>query len=164
MPVLSKIKTDKHASDVISPRAQRSLDETDQMPPKLRQCVHDYGYAVVNQFRMAGVTNPAMIHQIMHEVWNGPRQPKQAANSVLSKMDALIMQAGEHISAAALVRFLWTNGLAIVPKEPSTHMVAASMAALDNDAWVSKERKHQLRLRAAIKAAAHRWWPHLAQS
>jgi len=165
---LGEIRTDSKPGDMIGRRAQRALDETDNMHGPLRQCVHEYGYAVVNSFRLAGVTEPRMIHQVMREIWEGPRQPTQRTGKkghrpMLQKLDVLLIQAECTISAATLVRFLWDQNLIIVPREPTQAMVDASIDAVSRMGLVSKTEKHRGRLRFALRAAVETFWPHLVK-
>lgn len=147
----------------------RALEQTDAMPPALRQCVHEFGFPIVAAFVQAGVINPKTIRHLVREIWNGPRSSFQnttigsSAPGMQKGLDWLLLQAGAQITAAALVRFLWDRGqLVIVPVNINdTHPATqASMETVSNhDQRMTKARKHSLRLTAGIKAAALSLWP-----
>lgn len=63
------------------------------------------------------------------------------------------MQAGAEISAEKLIGFLRNRNLGVIPMEPSLIAIEASIRAIDGYGRLTKQRKHQLRLRAAIKTA-----------
>lgn len=150
-------------------RTLRAVAATDDMPPELRACVHEYGFAIVQGMRQAGVTDPRRIRQLVHTVWMGARQPNQRVGGtvgrkhspVLEHLDWLLLQAGAAIPARTLLRTLFQHNMVIVSREPADHMVAASMDATNHMGVVSKAEKHRRRLRAAITAGARRLWPHL---
>lgn len=141
------------------------------MSPALRQCVHEYGFAIVHAFMESGIKNPKHIHNLVREIWAGARQPNQRQRKdwdkkkrpslVLEHIDWILIQAGAEVSAATLVRVLWSHGMAIIPRSPSEPMVDASLNALEEVGYVTKRQKHTLRLRAAITAGIRRLWPHL---
>lgn len=143
-------------------RTYRALAETDTLPAALRQCVHEYGHAIVRACLAAGVTAPNQIHNLVHEIWQGARQPQQRTGStkradrspVMDKVDWILIQAGSQISAEMLVRVLSRGGFSIVPTEPSPQMVEASMDAVNHFGVVSKTIKHRNRLRAAINVGS----------
>lgn len=138
-------------------KSERGLEATDDMPAGLRQCVHEYGFAIVNACLQFGVRKPAHIRQLVREIWAGARQPAQRA-TIGNRLDWLLMQAGSDLSAATLVRMLWSDSFVIAPLSPSALMTAASMATVSgHDVLVTKQQKHQMRLRAALFAARHMW-------
>jgi len=151
----------------------KELDETDSMDPALRACVHDFGSKIVNGFLQQGVTRPMAIRQLVNSCWIGAREPHQRTgrlrgdnqkvrSPVAETLDWLLEQKGAQITAAQLLRFMWINGLAIIPREPSSVMVEASMATVSNhDVHVTKYEKHRLRLSAAVNAQARRLWPQI---
>jgi len=146
----------------IRERTERSFEDIEAMPPALRQCVHEYGYAIVQACLQCGVTNPNNIHQLVREIWDGARQPKQRRPRGGS-LDWILIQAGAEISAATLVRVLAQNNLHIVPADPTTAMVEASKAEVsDFCERVTKTEKHRRRLRAAIKVGGKHLWPEIA--
>lgn len=153
---LPDIQTDRRPDDTLSGRSLRALAVTDGMPPDLRQCVHEFGFAIVNACLSHGVKSPGAIRQLVHEIWEGARQPCQRRIH-LGTVDWLLMQAGSPISAPKLFRVLAANAHAVVPIDPNPKMIAASMAEVSNfDVRCTKEEKHRRRLRAAIKAGAER--------
>lgn len=140
-------------SDIMG-RRERSFDDIEHMPPELRECVHEYGYAIVKACQQAGVTRPANIHQLVREIWDGARQPGQKRGTG-GTLDWMLIQAGANISAAVLLRVLENSGLAIVPIHPTREMIEASKAEVSGfNQVVTKSEKHRLRLIAAIKAGA----------
>lgn len=165
-----EIQTDSNYNDRVSARVMRSLEAVDKMPSELRACVHEFGYAIVNAFVIAGISNPATIRRLVFECWNGARQPRQRGglnkshSPVLDQLDWILVQAKAEINAKALIRLLDQNSMVIVPKEPSPAMVRASMDAVHHMGVVSKSVKHTNRLRAAIRAGARSLWPHLFET
>lgn len=132
-------------------KVERSFAVTDNMPPGLRQCVHEYGFAIVTACLDAGIRNPATIHQLVREIWEGARQPRQR-RSRGNTIDWLLIQAKAEITAAELSRVLLNNSLAIVPLDPTRAMIDASMVEVSGfDVRCTKSEKHRRRLAAAIK-------------
>lgn len=152
-------------------RVHRALEATDAMPAELRQCVHEYGFAIVSTLLQVGITKPSVIRSIVHSIWCGARSQsasqrfghggKSQPSAVLGQLDWLLLQNGAQISAVTLVRVLWMSGMVIVPREPNEPMVRASIEATARMGLVSKSEKHKGRLKAALQAAAERLWPHL---
>jgi hypothetical protein len=148
----------------LSERRLRQLDETDGMSPELRQCVHEYGYPIVNCLLNLGVRKPSHIRQIVMECWAGARQPMQRnrGGGQRETLDWLLIQQGAQISAATLIRVLADNHMVIVPVEPTPRMIEASKATVSGGGQVmTKSEKHRRRLRAAIAAAREHLWPEL---
>lgn len=136
-------------------KLEKSFDHTDAMSPAMRQCVHEYGYAVVNACLVAGIRTHGQIHQLVREVWEGARQPRQRRPRG-GTLDWLLLQAGAQISAAELSRVLKNNNLAIVPLEPTRQMLAASIAEVSGfNVQCTKTEKHRRRLTAALKAGSN---------
>jgi hypothetical protein len=149
-------------------RSIRALDETDQMPAALRECVHEFGYAIVHACVQRGVVEPRHIRSLVREIWDGARQPAQRNrigrkySPVLDSLDWILIQAGAGISATTLVRVLWDKGMVIVPNEPGHVMIEASLATVTGGNVIcTKPEKHRRRLRAALRAQAQRLWPQL---
>lgn len=137
-----------------SARQQNSFEVVDAMPANLRQCVHEYGFAIVNACLQAGVRRPETIRNLVREIWEGARQPRQRRRRA-GTLDWLLLQAGAEISASTLVRVLLDNGLVIAPICPSAAMIEASKAEVSGFSQrVTKTEKHQRRLVAAMKAAS----------
>lgn len=152
----------------LSASTLRSLDTTDGWPPGLRQCVHEYGYAIVQSFVQNGVTDPARIRELVTQCWNGarsaidrPRSRSGSQRAVLNQLDWLLVQAGSTVTAATLLRVLRQSGLVVLPLSPSDAMVDASIDAVGGMGLVSKREKHRGRLRAALRAGAEQMWPQL---
>lgn len=137
-------------------RRERSFADIESMSPGLRECVHEYGYAIVHACLESKVSDPSRIRNLVREIWEGARQPAQRRTAG-GTIDWLLLQAGAGISAATLFRILADNGFALVTVEPSPQMIAASMAEVSGfNKVVTKSEKHRLRLRAAIKAGLER--------
>lgn len=142
----------------------RSYEEVERMPRELRDCVHEYGYAIVNACLQAKVTDPRRIHQLVREIWDGARQPSQKRKPG-GTVEWILTQAGAGISAATLIRVLDNDGLVIVPKCPSSEMIAASCAEVSGfTERMTKQEKHRRRLTAALRAGASYLAPKLARS
>lgn len=149
-----------------SARSIRAMIAVDNMPRGLRECVHEYGYAIVHAMVESGVTDPRNIHQLVKEVWAGARQPAQrtgrlgkARSPILDQIDWLLIQSEAGISAERLFRALDMSNVCVVPAEPSPAMVAASLDATNHMGRVTKEQKHRNRLRSAIRAGMARFVP-----
>ena len=152
----------------MSARTRRALDATDALPARLRACVHEFGYEIVEEFRQAGVTDPTKLRRLVHAAWCGARAPVQRTRAynnesspVLGQIDWLLVQGGAGITARTLVQLLKQKGLVIVPWFPNPVMVKASMDYTDGKGVLSKVKKHEGRLDVAIKAAAKSLWPFL---
>ena len=149
-------------------RRSNAFDEIDRMPGPLRECVHEFGFAIVHQCRELGVKDPRHIRQLVNVIWQGARSPQDrvhqrngAGSAVLNHLDWLLIQCEAGITAATLVRILAMHNMVIVPREPSPTMVDASCEAVQHMGLVSKKEKHKGRLKAAIEASSRRLWPSL---
>lgn len=140
------------ADSVISHKRQRALDETDQMPGPLRECVHEFGLPIVNVLVKFGIKDPRHIREVIREIWGGSRQESQSSGA-RNTIDFALSRS--LVSYAGLVRLLKDHHLAIVSIHPSRAMLDASMSTVSGyDLKVTKEEKHRRRLIAAIAAAA----------
>lgn len=167
--ILSELKAWEE-NNTLPARAVRALDETDNMSPAMRECVHEFGYAIVKSCMTAGITKPEIVRQLVKEIWHGARQPAQQNrigrqhSPVVDSLDWVLIQAGAQITAKTLLRILWQNSMVILPREPGTVMIEASVGEVnDFTQRITKSEKHRRRLRAAIQAQARRLWPHLFQ-
>lgn len=132
----------------------RALAVTDNMPAALRECVHEYGYAIVQACLDAKVTEPRRIHQLVREIWAGARQPAQRREP-LGTLDWILVQARAEINAAGLMRVLAHDHYAILPLCPCAPMIDASVAEVSGfNIRCTKREKHRRRLEAALKAGA----------
>lgn len=137
---------------ILGARAVRAIGEVDSMPADLRQCVHEYGYAIVNSCINAGVTRPAIVHQLVREIWEGARASRQGRTRS-GMLDWLLLQAGAEITAAELCRVLRHSNLVILPLSPTKKMIEASMAEVSGgNERMTKRDKHIRRLIAALKS------------
>ncbi len=152
----------------------RALDMVDNMPPAYRKCVHEVGWEAVSIMMPLGLT-PAQIKSVVYACWQSPGsahqrrgfgQPvEERCSPVMQHLDTLLSRAGANISGAMLLAFLKHNGMVIVPLEPSSPMIEASMATVaGHDVRVTKKEKHRLRLKAALNASVKRLWPQLVGS
>lgn len=147
----------------VTKRQEHQFQLVDAMPADLRSCVHEFGFAIVNVCLQAGVRKPSMIRQLVHEIWDGARQPSQRANginnnSAIAKLDWLLLQEQCPVSANKLLRSLAQSNHFLVPRDPTTPMIAASMKAIETMGRLTKQDKHRIRLSAAIKANAQSMW------
>lgn len=148
-------------TDTIGKRRQGALDRIDEMPADLRSCVHDYGLAVVVACMKYGVKKPNQIRDLVREIWEGPRLLGQR-NGPLSSLDWLLIQSGSTISARTLTRVLHDHSHCILPTDPSTAMIEASMSEVSSfNERITKREKHRRRLRAAMVAGVKNLWPDL---
>jgi hypothetical protein len=156
--------------EVLGPRRIESLAKVDAMSPALRACVHDYGLPIVQACLNAGVTSPSRIRQLVAQILMGAREASQRPhragenNRVPFTVDMLLAQSGSGLTAEGLAHLLWQNNVVIIPKEPTRSAVEASMEEASNsNVRVTKETKHRLRLKAAIKASAMDMWPRVVK-
>lgn len=146
------------------------LAVVDALPVEHRLVVHEFGYAIYKSLIQAGVTEPRRMRELVHSIWCGARgstrrgKPQGFAGSgTVAQLDWLLIESGSEVSAVTLIRILRNSGLLIVPMEPSPPMVEASMQVVSGgNVVVSKQRKHAMRLRAAMDAALEHYWPFLA--
>lgn len=143
------------------------IETLDRAPPGLRDCVHEFGLSVVMAFVHCGITKPATIRHLVHVVHMGAREPGNKKNAGysghrgLDRLDLMLMSYGTVPHARAIIGALRDCSLVPVPIDPTPRMVAASITALAGHPVVTYERKHQLRLRAAIRAGGRECWPFL---
>lgn len=138
-------------------RREKSVARIDGFPPELRECVHEFGNAIVDACLQARVTKPAMIRELVLQIWAGARQEGQRGGAE-GTLDWVLMQAGANITAARLERILWDFDLRIVSVTPSHEMLQASMAEVSGfNERITKTEKHRRRLMAAIRACKPRF-------
>lgn len=158
--------------DRLPKRVVRALETVDMMPGDLRECVHEFGFAIVHACMEMGIKEPRHIRHLVSEIWRGARQPHQRRSlhasrgdrqpAALKDLDWLLIQSGSTISAATLIRVLWSSHLVIVSMSPSEAAIDASLAELaDHNERVTKREKHRRRLLAGFRAQAKKLWPHL---
>ena|ERR1700677_2280860 len=156
---LTDIQTTARESDKVSEKTSRSFDRIEQMPPALRNCVHEFGEPIVTACLLAGVREPRRIRQLVKEIWEGARHPTQRRQR-LGTLDWILTQAGAQINAKTLIRILRDNSYYLVPNHPTQQMIDASMKEVANfDLRITKTEKHRLRLVAAIAAGVKHLWP-----
>lgn len=142
-------------------KRQESCERVDRYPAEIRQLIHEFGQPIVEACLQAKITKPAMIPQLVTEIWAGARQTSQRGGAE-GTLDWVLMQAGATISAARLERVLNDYCLRIVPIDPTAEMIAASMAEVGNfNQRVTKSQKHRLRLTAAVRACKPRFRLHV---
>lgn len=144
----------------VDARTQRSLDRVDAMAGPLRACVHDFGLPIVEAFIHAGVTSPGAIRNIVGLCWSGAAAtPSNGRRGIAAHIDALLLREGGAPHADALAALLRHSACAILPITATAAMVKASMAETDRHGTLSRERKHMVRLNAALRAGAAEAWP-----
>lgn len=137
----------------LSAKRYDALERMDAMPAGLRECVHEFGWGIVQTLVSNGVTNPTAIRQIVVTIWGGARQDCQRTGA-RNTIDWLLSQSGTGVSAKTFYRLLAQNSLAIVAAEPTRAMLNASMAEVSKHTLrCTKEEKHRRRLRAALRTA-----------
>lgn len=147
------MRLDGEEYHILSAKRLKTLERVDQMPPELRECVHEFGFGIVNLLVFNGVTNPKAIRMIVTAIWGGARDDNQKRD-VRNTIDWLLSQSGTGVSSKTFYRLLAENNLAIVSAEPTRAMLDASLKAVsDHTVRCTKEEKHRRRLRAALRAA-----------
>jgi hypothetical protein len=146
-------------------RSERELALTDGLTPELRQCVHEFGFPIVDVLIKSGIRRASTIRHLVNEIWAGARQPRQRlyraypGKTVANKLDWVLTNAGAEISAERLVRVLYNSGFVCVPFEPTPGMVAASVAEVSGyNVRCTKSEKHRRRLVAALKVGHALIW------
>lgn len=108
----------------------------DSLPKDVRELVHEHGFTVVKAFLDQKITKASAIRHLIDTVRTGSIDPGTGTGGV---------------------GMVGGRKMCVIPVEPTPAMIAASMATVANhDMLVSKEEKHRLRLRAAIKAGMSR--------
>ena len=127
----------------------------DTMPSEIRELVHEFGPHLVRQFISRGV-RPSDVRYLIHEVWAGARgwgqAPKRSLNRGGDRMLDAALAGGNIMTAVQLRSFLGTNNQTIAPFMPTRAMVDASLAETQRHGVIGKERKHSLRIEAALRA------------
>lgn len=145
---------DTGVGSALSVSRHRALETADDLPPELRRMVHEFGLPIVTTCVKHGVKSPAHIRELVRDIWAGARQTSQGGGNAHGTLDWLLMQAGSNISAKKLCRFLADNNLVICSTEPTRTMLDASMAEVSGHNFrCTREEKHRLRLRAALRSA-----------
>ncbi len=127
----------------------------DALPRELRGVVHDYGESPVRLLYRSGIRSAAQMRQIIVQIRvgsseNGNKRPK-GTNRMEGLIDDLIGGMARP-TTRELVAALRHLGLTVVPVEPTDDALLASMTAIDGMPPLTKEKKHRLRLRAALRA------------
>ena len=139
-----------------SQKAIMAYAEIDKLTRDQRECVHEFGFAIVKACMDMGITQPNRIRFLVHTIWSGARQPGQrmgkGSTSAIAKLDWLLLQQNCEIPAKTLLRTLADDNFFFVPRNPTATMIEASMDATNHFGIVSKREKHQRRLQAAISA------------
>lgn len=137
----------------LSTKRLETLQRIDVMPSELKECVHEFGFAIVQTLVSNGVRNPSAIRQIVTTIWGGARSDCQRTD-VRNTIDWLLSQSGTGVSSKAFYRLLALNNMAIIGAEPTRAMLNASLSEVsDHTVRCTKEEKHRRRLRASIRAA-----------
>lgn len=145
----------------------KDIECVDDLPPGLRDCVHEFGWSVVQSFIQNGIKKPAQIRHLVNVVRLGSREPgnkrgEVGAHRSLCTLDEFLLNSESKITARALVGMLKMQNIILTTDEPYGSMISASILALKNaPSRVTVEEKHRLSLRAAIRAGAKEMWPFL---
>lgn len=140
---------------------QRRMSEVDALPPDYRALVHEYGWGVVSAFWRMKIPAKLTRH-LIDTVLNGSHEIRERRwnTNVIShaaeRMNKTLNEFRLPANGQAIVESLRRNGGILVPLQPTAAMVHASMDALPRRQpmeWVSKEKKHRLRLADALAAA-----------
>lgn len=131
----------------------RALDETDGMSASMRECVHEFGIAVVHACLDAGVTEPRRIRQLVNQIWHGARESGEQRGGARNTLEWLLIQNKGSLSLSTLLRVLHDNSYALVPVEATRAILDASMNEVSGfNVRVTREEKHRRRYRAAVRA------------
>ena len=136
-------------------RIANSFEVIDALPGDLRACVHEFGYTIVFTLMKHGIRKPAVIREIVGEVWAGQRTPMQSSSTPagLRMVDNLLCERGIDMNVRQLWRVLMFGGFTIAPLTPYKSMLEASMATVaDHNIKCTKAEKHRLRYMAAVRA------------
>lgn len=154
-----EIETISRATDQVPAKTVRSFERLEGYSPAIRECVQEFGEPIVTACLQAGVREPRRIRELVREIWDGARQTTQK-RPLLGALDWLLTQAGAQITTKTLIRVLRDSHYYLVPLDPTSEMVDASMETVSNfDMRVTKRDKHRLRLRAGIRAGIKHLWP-----
>lgn len=138
------------------------LKRVDALPAQLRECVHDFGFPIVNAFMECGVRSPAKIRQLIGIVLSGIRERSQSGKNgsgLKHVVDDLLIQSGSGMTAKGFASVLRINNVLIIPAAPNKAMIEASIDAVDwSQGKISKSDKHSRRLNAALHAGARAHW------
>lgn len=157
---------DLATAPVTHPRPGEPIMETiDRLPLGLRSCVHDFGFSVVHQFVMQGITSPKTIRHLILTVWGGARevgncrQPdRYAGQGIVAQIDDTLSVHGAPLLGRQVMALLRQKGNTLLSTEPTDEMVIASCSALSDRGTVTYEQKHRLRLRAALRRGDQDRW------
>jgi hypothetical protein len=58
----------EQAAAIVERRRSARMDEIDRLSPALRECVHDYGWHVVNTFLQMGIRKPSKLRHLVETV------------------------------------------------------------------------------------------------
>lgn len=129
-------------------------ETVDQLSPAVRHLVHEFGYSMVREFDMAGITDPKLVRRLIHAVWRGSREPGNKPSGMplpgfIKELDAAWPRIP---NGSAMVGFLHSMQVTVCSLTPSAAMVQASIAEVSRHGVISKEEKHRYRLEAALRA------------
>ncbi len=143
--------SDAYVDDRIGRRRREALTKTDALPKEIKQVVHDFGLPIVDVLWKHGIKRAVVMREIINTIMLGPRQEGQR-NGVMSSLDVILAQGP--INSSALTRLLNENSMTICTVEPTRKMLDASLSEVSGfNMRVTKEEKHRLRLRAALRAS-----------
>lgn len=67
---MNKLKTDEEFQEIIIKRRKARMATIDSLPKATRDCVHDYGWQVVNTLLTLGIKEPRHIRHIVETILN----------------------------------------------------------------------------------------------
>ncbi len=127
-------------------RVRQRMSRVDAMPADVRACVHEFGLTVVDAMLACGITQARHMRHLVATVRAGA---VEIGNREMTR-------AQQHEQCRRMAGYLRKAGFVVVPSAPTSVMVQASIAALDDaglaGTWVARDRKHLLRLTRALDA------------
>ena len=148
-----------HADHTIGRLRLAALDRMDALPRDLREVAHEIGLPIVEAFMQAGVAKASSMRHIARMFWTNANGQHESRTGAATHLDVMLARSGGCPNSDALASLLSSVGVALVSVAPTARMVRASIEEIGNHGIVSKERKHCLRLKAAIAEGRREMWP-----
>lgn len=150
-------------ADPLGPRRRAALERTDSLPPHLREVVHELGLPIVEAFLAVGVHQPNHMRHIARLFWTAASGQQNRTDGIRSHLDVMLLRNNGAPTSAALARLLHDQNLALLTRTPTARMVQASLEEHHRHGYLTPERKHFVRLRAALEEGARELWPDVFQ-
>lgn len=90
-----KRMSDEDFEGFVRDRRIKRMEQIDSLPAPLRECVHDYGWTVVNTCLDLGITKPRHIRHLVETVLN-EFSPTRGSSAAQGKRAALGVTNGPH--------------------------------------------------------------------